>query len=523
MITLKRYHMEEKMKIKNVRILRIGIFTTIIWLIAHGYRYMNNLYTCDALVTVFQDDATWQRSLGRFLQPFVPMIRGSIVNPWLIFVITVAVMSFSIYLVAELFKLEGVMWEILLCGIFTCNVSMTLSSASFLPWVDIYAFAFCFAVLGVYFFLKDTLGGYILGGVSLVMCLGLYQAYINVALVLLVILTMDRFAEEEDLKDSMVKTVKILISLALSAGVYWGLYKAVLKIHHISAASSYNSLDSIGGLGDSSFISALVTTYTEFFRLLLNPRVFASTVMLGIDIRTLWVWVIRICVILIMIMIVAGSLLLSIKKKSSPAAIIIEIAGFVCLPLAFNFACLMSGGMVHELMTFSFSLLFAYALFVLKKFSDEKTIKSSIKYVALIPIVIILWNNTVFSNQIYFKLHMEDLAATSLATRMVDDIEDTEGYIPGVTPVYFVGIPENSEHVEPVMYLNDINIWGVNFTPFIYEDSLEFYIKNYLNVDMNFGYEDISDSQEKEMPSYPEKGSIRFVGDTLVVKISDRY
>ena len=52
---------------------------------------------------------------------------------------------------------------------------------------------------------------------------------------------------------------------------------------------------------------------------------------------------------------------------------------------------------------------------------------------------LISWSNLIFANQLYLKKALQEEAALSLMTRVVDDIEDFEGYIPGQTPVAFVG------------------------------------------------------------------------------------
>ena len=82
--------------IKLQKLKAILLYSVILWIVAHGYRFMNNLYTADTLGSIFQDDILWQRSLGRFMQTFTMIFRGCIVSPWLLAVISVVIFSFSV-------------------------------------------------------------------------------------------------------------------------------------------------------------------------------------------------------------------------------------------------------------------------------------------------------------------------------------------------------------------------------------------------------------------------------------------
>ena len=84
----------------------IFLFSVIFWLAAHGYRFVNNLYTGDTLGSIFQDDIRWQRSLGRFMQPVSMIFRGVIVSPWLLGILAVIFFALAVYLISEILKIE---------------------------------------------------------------------------------------------------------------------------------------------------------------------------------------------------------------------------------------------------------------------------------------------------------------------------------------------------------------------------------------------------------------------------------
>ena len=95
------------MEVKRKKLLNIFIYTAIIALFAHGYRFLNNLYTSDALVEVFQDDIYYQRSLGRFMQPLIMVTRGVICSPWLIGCLSIVLLTLSVYFISEMLEIEN--------------------------------------------------------------------------------------------------------------------------------------------------------------------------------------------------------------------------------------------------------------------------------------------------------------------------------------------------------------------------------------------------------------------------------
>lgn len=499
--------------------LKAFVPTLVFWLIAHGYRFMNNLHTSDSLVSVFQDDILWQRSLGRFMQPLTMMVRGTITAPWLIFCITLAFFSAAVYLVCKLLKIDNTAVTVLIAGVLVCNVTMTSSVAAFLPWVDIYAVSFFLAALGVWFYSKDNVKGYIFGSICFVMCMGFYQAYIDVALALLFIVSIVELADKDsDIKKCALGLVKRFGSLLVSGGAYFVLFKIVCKIHHVEAASTYNGLSGVGDYSGTSIGGLFIGAYGKFFETLFNPTRFVSTYFLGRKVSDAWTLVLQICVIAVFLIIIAGLVYLNIKNKTKTASIILQAVGLATFPFAVNFVYFLSKGMEHELMIFSFFFVGVFAIVIMNLILQNAGKKKYIWLLA-IPFVLLVWNNIVYSNQIYFKIDMEDRAALATATRLVADIEDVDEYNPGVTPVVFIGGLETSS--PQVVYLRELEIYGNGTTPFTYDSlSLKNYLSWYMNVPMNIAdivpEEGISD----ELAVYPAKDSMLMRDGILYVKLS---
>ena len=494
----------------------IFLFSVIFWLAAHGYRFVNNLYTGDTLGSIFQDDIWWQRSLGRFMQPVSMIFRGVIVSPWLLGIVAVIFFALAVYLISEILKIEDRSVLFLICGILSCNITITCALAAYTPWIDIYMTAFFLSVLGVYLFTKDKPVCYVLGMISFAMSMGFYQAYICTAFVLFAIIYITELSRKKPDRAFWIKTAKTVAGVLLSGGLYMLLYKLVLRLHHVDEAVSYNSLSNMGVKEGVSFGALLAGTYERYVHYLTHQGTFVSTYLLGRKVSDAWDVLMVLCVIVSVVIAIAGLVIINKKNKSSVLQIVLQIVLIAAFPLFSNVIYIISNGMEYELMIFA--LYFVYVLASVVLLDVLKNKKKMI--LALIPVMIIIWHSIVFSNQVYMKIDMEDRAALSVTTRIADDICNTEGYVPGVTKVQIVGSVEGSGHYEPVMYLRDVIIHGNFETPFNYNSSFPFYMNYYLNERMNFTYDEVPAESYGDMPVYPENGSIQFVDDVLVIKLS---
>lgn len=510
--------------IKREKFLNILIYTSVFWIFAHGYRFMNNLYTSDALVEVFQDDIYWQRSLGRFMQPVVMIFRGSICAPWLIGCISVVLFSLAIYVVAELAEIDNRLILSILSGALVCNMTLTSATAAFLPWVDVYALALLLAVLGVWFFFKDKLLCYPAGCICLIVSMGLYQAYVDVALVMIMIVLIGKMIKGMDTKAFFTNVSKLFGSLVVSAVGYWCVFKAVLFIHKVEAATTYNGLSGVGDYTNVSFLELLSDTYGKFFSYLFDRGSFSSTIILNTRISAVWDKMIIVCVFLCMIVTFVGLILLNKRRKTTWLSRILQIVAILLFPLAANFVNVFSKGMEHALMVYAVFFFYVLFLYVFNQLISQKEKAGMLQTVCLLPIALIVWNNIVFSNQVYFKVDMMDRAALSYATRVVDRIETVEGYEAGVTPVVFIGQPEKSIYIGEVDYLRDVHVYGIDGskTPFSYGSSFASYIRNYLNSGILVIEKSIPEEITNSMKDFPAEDSVAFYEDVLVVKLSNR-
>lgn len=500
-------------------------------LLAHGYRFSNNMFTHDSLLMIYQNDYAWQIALGRITQPILIFLRGSICNPWLISMAFVIWMIFAVYFTADLLEIKQITHIVLVAGIMICNVIITVGNAAYLPWIDFYALACCLSVMGVWClkkafsetdkFAKKQLIWMVLAIISLAVSIGIYQSYICVAIGLMMMLLVKDLATNMKFKSFFTKAFGMAVCLILAALIYYVAWKIFQRIFNIWTSDGYNGLASVGDYSDTSILGLFFKTYKQVWYFIWNPDTFATLIYHEKSLSFLWLWILRAVNIVVIGYTIIAIVYANAKNKTSFLHRIIQLVLVMLFPFGINLVSFISKGMEHTLMIYAFVLVYVAAIY----FSSFFTKNISAKIVCCALLAVVIWVNIVYANQVYLKKELQTEASTAMMSRIVSDIEDVEGYIPGETPVAFYGNFQTSEYVKDLIGFEDILPYGMGKSSVTYY-GVDYALLSYiLNVDMNLTRVDTSDGVVMEtvdtMPCYPASGSIGYIGDTIVVKIAE--
>lgn len=519
--------MLKKVNSKKELLILASIFTLIFYVLANGYRFFNPLFSGDSLLMIHHNDSAWQISLGRFVQPFLVFLRGGIVSPLLISVLALLWLSLSVYFLVDFLEIDRLVSIIFIAAVMTCNPTMTATNATYLHSVDFYALALFLSVFGVWLIKKEKLIFTVLGAISLSVSLGIYQAYICVAIALVMIHFIFKMMELPTFKNTIKSFAKYLISFAGAAIIYLVVWKIFQNVFNIWTADSYNGMSSLGDYSDVSIGSLIATTYTNVFNYFIHPETFTTIPFRGVSLSIFWVYILRFCNIAVFVMLLLALITKNVKSKTNLWQRIVQILIVVLFPFGINFVCIMSKGMEHALMIYAFCLGYILAIKATESSLShlaeiQITRRACIPWIVVLSsILIISWSNIVYANQVYLKKDLQEKATHSLMTRIVYEIESTDDYIAGVTPVAFSGSFENTPYITDVEAFKDLLPMGMGKSPLTYVGTDYAYLTYILNVNMNLTRIDGTNETVQEMPIYPAKGSVAFVDDILVVKISE--
>lgn len=504
---------------KEKILLTFGI-SFVFYLFSHGYRSMHNTFSGDALVQVYQNDYAWQIALGRTFNPIWVFIRGSLVSPFAISFLASLWISFSIYLISELFDLEQIISISLLATVMNCNIVITTLNASFIPWLDLQTFALLLNVIGIYLMIKKK-RAFFIGVGAIALGLGTYQAYIGVAISLLAIWFLLKMVSGESVTDSLKVLLRIVVGIFLGGLIYYFSWTIIRNTLGIWVADTYNGLAEIGDFSDTNIISLVVGAYKSFFSFFWNPSEFVSIYYKGKSFSFLWVFLIRL--INIGLTLLSCIVVYSVVKKNKTKIINIFfiLLTLIMFPLFCNIIYVISKGMEHELMIYPFLSVYYLEICLLVEPKTKAWKETWLKYTVCVGLLIIYWSNSIFSNQIYLRKVQEETAAISFMSRMVYDIEHFSGYKVGETRIDIVGTFTKCPSFSIPDGTKDLELYHLSNSPFLYGGTEQNYLKYYLNSGIEMKYANPIPKETMSMSIYPEDGSMKMIDDVLVIKISD--
>ncbi len=502
---------------------RLSVFYTVLfYVVAHGHRFSNTFFSGDSLLMIYQNDAAWEVSLGRFMHPFWVLLRGAVESPFLISVISVTFYALSVYFVLDFLEMRRVLSVVVVAAVMTCNPTVLATNATFLTYADFYVISLFLAVFGTWLMKKEKWFGFSLGAIALSISMGTYQAYICVAIAMVMIHFVFRVVQDAPVKKTWISLGKYLVSFAGAAVLYYGIWKLFQILFNIWTADTNNGMASLGEFALSDLFGIIGTTYAKFVGYFVNPEVFLTLPFRGESMSVIWVWLIRLCNLAVVILLVMSLVIYNIRRKTTLLQRVLQIGILLFFPFGANVVCFISQGMEHMLMMYAFVFVYVFAVKAGESILREHPIRNP-WVVTLMLLAVITWSNIVYSNQVYVKKDLQDKAAHSLMTRIVYEIENMPGYVAGETPVAFFGSFDNTEYVQDIEAFAALTPYGMGITSLQYAGTDYAYLRYILNVNMNFTRADIEDPTIAQMPLYPAEGSIAYVDGTVVVKISEIY
>ena len=205
------------------------------------------------------------------------------------------------------------------------------------------------------------------------------------------------------------------------------------------------------------------------------------------------------------------------------------------LPAGMNWIYLFSKEFIHDLMMYAYVAAPIYAVVVseiawdlaLADVQFVSTRKRALAYALPLAVCLLLLDRTIYANRLYLKKDLEYDATQSVMTRVLDRVEQLDGYEPGETPVCFIG---NISH-------SPIAMTRAGFEDYVYftgadklfavtdENMIWMYLGDVMAYPMaRLNTADLSEVQREaaeNMDGFPKKGSVRWADGAVLVKFSE--
>lgn len=175
----------------------------------------------------------------------------------------------------------------------------------------------------------------------------------------------------------------------------------------------------------------------------------------------------------------------------------------------------------HDLMKYAFCLVYVFDILLLRQCLQslpESRVFSGCAAISLALIAALVWGNIQTANALYLKKDLERQATLSRMTELCLRLDQTEGYVPGETPVVFIGLP-SFDTPEALGSVSQITGAWVKST--VGGGYYAAYFSYILQTPIRIGSESElpEGAQTDAMPPFPAEGSICRAGDMLIVRM----
>jgi len=454
--------------------------------------------------------------LGRFMSPvYHRFVRGEMTVPWLSGVLSLAFLALAVYVLARMAKMQDPAEIFLAAGLLVTSPAIFTLAGTYISDMDSNMAGIVLALLAVWAWRSEKKRLLLPGMLCISLAVGMYQSFLSVAVVLVMAFSILDLADGREPQRVFLHGIEAIAMFAVGMLAYVIMVKATCWLTNLELVSGgYNSLTNI--FSEETYSDLFVNFsrgYEDFKRTLLyrkfghiNRLNIAQCIVYG---GTLCALAYR-----------------SVKNRISVLSVLMMLALLGLLPVGVHLSLLANKGYAHDLM--KCGMISVAMLAVLAVAPMRKEIKP-VRWCALLVMgcmAYVSWQYVVDANQLFMKKDMNRQASLSMMTRVTEDIEEYEGYVRGETPVMFTGTLNhqlNTWTVIPMIsgYTGDENMTQISqeyIYPIYYQYIMQLPIKL---CDEQRKTELLEDEQVKQMPVYPQSGSIQMVEDTLVVKMGE--
>ncbi len=465
---------------------------------------------------------------GRWFLTVACGISSYYTLPWLIGILGLLYLGCAAAALCELLEIRRP-WAAAACGGLLSAFPALASTYAYVFTLDGYMLAILLAVLAV-LFVKKGRWGFLPGAVCLALSMGIYQAYLSFAIMLSLFSVLRIFAGEEKadagrgaaLAGGLRQGLRYLYMGVLGAGLYYGILQALLLIQGKELAG-YQGIDGMvsGTAGGTGLLSAAAGMYWDFLGFTLHGNVlFQNAFSAGAG-------------ILLAASGAAGAFFALRRRKNwkNPANFVIMVGAAAALPAATNVILLISPSVTyHLLMRYQWVLYLIGMVALTGNIRQEDLAKRGFRpgilaeWAACLGAWTLIFCFCITDNIAYSNLQKRYEKTYAYCIRLLDRIEQTEGYYPGI-PIAMVGVVGDEQYPATDLTLDvTSNMIGMSGDSLLYRgDNYREFIRNYLGATLNIlpaeAMAQMYYSEEyTAMESFPGRDSIRIIDGILYVK-----
>jgi len=485
----------------------------IVGLIAHLYKITNWLPNWDSLV--FRYDSQNMLSLGRWFLPVVCSFSSFYDLPFLNGIVAIFFHALSAVCICRILNVQKKITAFLIGGVIVSFPTVT-SVMMYNYVADGYSIAFFLSTLAALYMTKEK-PRYILSSVLIALSAGIYQAYITVTIMLVLLKLIDEIIyNNASYRIVLRKSVLMLLSGISGVALYGVILKVILSVFSAELLD-YQGINSSASLSNIDLIGSLYRVKETFLKCFFDLSK-------GIN-----VYVVLNAFVLLITLLHYLKYIVKYKLHKNPANILLLVVLSVMLILGVGALAFVNAEVdYHNLMLMGYSAFYLFFLLLYERGTDTNEKHTCIKcWIVLLTGVAIIINQVVISNVSYHKAQIAYEKSYGVLIRIADRIEQTAG-------------AESCDKILVLGALNNSEEYSVNLTPDITGITDGYIIRaddetvkqsvlcsalgDYCEKDYEFvsGEEKKNLAQREDvisMGKWPSKNCVAVIDDTVIIKL----
>ena len=464
---------------------------------------------------------------GRWFLTVACGISSYFTLPWLIGLLSILYLALTSVALVEFLEIKRTSVILLIAGLLV-SFPAVASTFAYVFTMDGYMLALLLAVLSVLLTKKYRLG-FLAGAACLACSMGIYQAYLPFAVILCIygILMIAMGGEnhaqgKQNLRDKLRYSLRFLYMGVLGVSGYYVILQLLLKLQGKELAS-YQGISGMGAVEKTGLLETVLKMYIDFAAFSLKGNVLFNNIF-------------SLAAVVGLVLLTGITLLhLVIAKKWWKsvwlyAFLFLLVVG---LPISTNLILLISPDVTyHVLMRYQWVL---YPILMVGFVERHGIVRVEPgrsaawkAWILLLTAGVLVWNFAVTDNIAYSNLQKKYEKTYAYGVRLLDRIEQTDGYYQGI-PIAMVGvIGDESYPMTDITEKATSTLIGINGDALLYRgDNYELFMKHYLGATLNILPAESMETMYyneayRQMGSFPAADSIRIIDGILYIKTENK-
>lgn len=509
------------MKLSTDRIKRVFLFSFFFGIMAHGSMLSKTILWHDGLHFAHHVKGSSAIVLGRWMRAILSALvskafgGNNLGMPMLYGIVSLFFIAASALVIVRIFDIANGLMQAVVCGIMV-SFPVVTSTFFYMYTAPYYFLGLLLSTLAVLVAReRGGVPGFAAGALCVCCMLGIYQAYLAVAVSLFVIslifdLLNDRFSGPV----AFLKRAFYFLGIcAVGFAAYMVVWKVLMRVLGL-ATTDYQGISNLGQNGIATYLEGIRTAYARFF--LFFDRKSQNLYPMGL----------RYVQIVAVALAVAASVCIVVRQFRRDWLLGVAMAVLIALlPLCFNLVYLIGARSVHTVMLYGQCMLYVYLVCVAGHLM-QRTPKLGVPgwRLAALLLVVLIAMNTYYDNGCYMKAEMTLQQTINSMTMLAARIKMLDGYDDSM-PVCIAIKGEMDRTVTPDSDMPDFAIVPLgHLSPHDGSGALR-NIKDVLAQWCGFSPKYVSEARLEhpevldEMPDYPDAGSVKIVDGTVVVRM----